>query len=98
MGGFTFSPTHIAESIGFEPMHRITMTAFQTVALDHSANSPIAEGEGFEPPVRLHVLWFSRPAHLTALPTFQKNGLPCVRLELTFTLRRAALPAMLTNG
>ncbi len=26
-----------------------------------------AEGEGFEPPVRLHVRWFSRPVHSTRL-------------------------------
>ena len=43
----------MAESRGFEPLGQLTpTTAFQAVALGHSANSPyetMAEGVGFEP-------------------------------------------------
>ncbi len=56
----------------------------------------MAEGAGFEPAVRLHGLWFSRPAHSTTLPPLHGRpaGLrcmvPCVRLacaKLVYTDR-----------
>ena len=36
-----------------------------------------AEGAGFEPAVRLHGLWFSRPAHSTALPPLRESPARC---------------------
>ena len=36
-----------------------------------------AEGAGFEPAVRLHALWFSRPAHSTALPPLRGFAARC---------------------
>ena len=38
------------------------------------ANGILAEREGFEPSVRLHVQRFSRPAHSTTLPPLRDRG------------------------
>lgn len=43
----------------------------------------VAEAEGFEPPVRLHGLRFSRPTHSTTLPHLRGKGKTFLKTEAT---------------
>ena len=50
-----------------------------------------AEGAGFEPAVRFHGLWFSRPAHSTALPPLRGFAGPMLALRTCQRCRCQAL-------
>jgi hypothetical protein len=69
------SPIHLRRVRDSNPCI-ITMTAFQTVALSHSANSPIAEDEGFEPSVHCCTVVFETTAisHSANLPIAEGEG------------------------
>ena len=82
------------------PLYQPSIFAISKICATKNQDSggfTVAEEEGFEPPVHFCTTVF-KTASLNHSDTLPKNGLLRVRLELTFTLRRAALPAMLTTG
>lgn len=51
-------PAHTAEDVGFEPTERLTVLQDSNLLHYHSANLPLAEGEGVEPSRLLHSTLF----------------------------------------